>query len=102
MRDWVHEARHGRYRLAGDPTDFEAALGRSRATMLLLALRGDRMIPPGAVDHLAHRIGGPVDRAVLPCSLADHESGFGHLDGARRSPGVVIGAVERWLAEQDD
>ncbi|MEV6630398.1 alpha/beta fold hydrolase [Actinoplanes sp. NPDC051470] len=92
IRDWAYEARHGRYRFAGDPTDYEAALAGSRVPALLIDLAGDRMIPAGAVDHLAARVGGPVERASL-----SQRAGFDHFSWARRTPRVVIDRIETWL-----
>lgn len=97
MRDWAYEARHGRYRLAGDTTDYEAALAGSQVPALLIALAGDRMIPPGAVDHLAARVGGPVSRLTIAASAAGRPSGFDHFSWARRTPAAVIDPIEDWL-----
>ncbi|MFG1605044.1 alpha/beta fold hydrolase [Actinoplanes sp. NPDC049265] len=98
MRDWAYEARHGRYRLAGDPTDYEAALAGSRVPALLIDLDGDRLIPAGAVDHLARRVGGPVSRLTVPAGAADRPGGFDHFSWARRTPRAVIDRIEEWSA----
>jgi predicted alpha/beta hydrolase len=98
MRDWAYEARHGRYRFAGDPTDYEAALAGSRVPTLLIDLDGDRMIPAGAVDHLAKRVGGPVSRLTVPAGAAGRPGGFDHFSWAHRSPQAVIDRIEAWCA----
>ena len=96
MRDWAYEARHGRYHLAGDPTDYEAALSDSRVPSLLLALDGDRMVPPAAVAHLARRVGGPAEQITVPAGAS---GGFDHFTWARRSPRAIIKPVEAWLKQ---
>jgi predicted alpha/beta hydrolase len=90
MSDWGYEARHGRYRLRGDRTDYEAALGALAVPTLLVDIAGDRMIPRAAVDHLAARLPAGVDRATI-------EAGPDHFRWARRSPEKVIAEVETWL-----
>lgn len=101
MRDWAHEAQYGSYRSGGDPTDYEGALAQSRVPTLLLALQGDRMNAPAAVDHLARRIGGPVDQKLVAASLAPGTAGFDHFDWARRSPDGVVDLAEHWLLAQN-
>lgn len=92
MRDWGHEARHGRYRLADDPTDYEAALAALSPPTLLLTIAEDPIMPPPGVDHLARRLPGHVERATVDTGLARD-----HFLWARRSPAPMVDALERWL-----
>jgi predicted alpha/beta hydrolase len=92
MTDWAYEGRHGRYRLAGDPTDYEAALATMDAPTLLIDLEGDPLVPPRAVAHLADRLPGHVERRTLTGDQA-HD----HFLWARRSPDLVVDEVEDWL-----
>ncbi|MEV4702208.1 alpha/beta fold hydrolase [Actinoplanes sp. NPDC049316] len=94
MADWGYEARYGRYRLHGDRTDYEAALATLDVPVLLAGIAGDRMIPSAAVDHLARRLPGHVDRARI-------EAVPDHFRWARTAPDEVIEAVESWLAGQE-
>ncbi|GAA2477583.1 alpha/beta fold hydrolase [Winogradskya humida] len=94
MTDWGYEARHGRYRVHGDSTDYEAALAGLAVPALLVDIAGDRMIPATAVDHLAHRLPGHVDRAHVQ-AYPDH------FLWARRAPERVVDAVETWLSARD-
>jgi len=93
MADWAFEATHGRYRLAGDPTDYEAALAALGPPTLLIALEGDPMIPPPAVAYLASRLPAQVEHRMLT-----GEHARDHFLWARRSPGLMIDEVEGWLA----
>ena len=90
MNDWGYEAKHGRYRLRGDRTDYETALGRLAVPALLVDIAGDRMIPRRAVDHLAARLPEGVGRATVDATPD-------HFRWARRTPEKVIAAVEEWL-----
>ncbi|MEU9129727.1 alpha/beta fold hydrolase [Kitasatospora sp. NPDC048540] len=59
--DWAHQARTGRYRLAG--ADMEDTLRGLRVPVLAVDVEGDRLAPPGAVDHLCGKVpNAPVDR----------------------------------------
>ncbi|WP_305782418.1 lipase family protein [Symbioplanes lichenis] len=91
MADWGYEARHGRYRLHGDRTDYEAALAALELPALLVTIAGDAMITAPAVEHLARRLPAHVDRATV-------EATPDHFRWARRSPEPVIATVESWLA----
>jgi predicted alpha/beta hydrolase len=93
MTDWAYEGRHGRYRLADDGTDYEAALARLGPPALLLDLEGDQLVPPRAVTHLADRLPAHVERRTLTGDRARD-----HFVWARRSPELVVDEVEDWLA----
>lgn len=90
MADWGYEAKHGRYRLRGDRTDYETALRNLPMPALLVHLAGDRMIPAAAVDHLAGRLPEHVTRARV-------EAAPDHFRWARTTPERVVDAVESWL-----
>jgi predicted alpha/beta hydrolase len=94
MRDWAYEGRHGRYRLAGDETDYEAALRDLPIPALLVDIAGDTLVPAAAVDHLAARLPGHTDRMTID-AVPDH------LRWARRAPEKVVEGVETWLAPQN-
>lgn len=99
MRDWAHEARHGRYRLGGDPTDYESALASLDLPALLIDLDGDRMTPVEAVDQLAAKLPSHAVRTTV-VGEPGRRGGSDHFLWARRTPKVVIDAVEDWLAPQ--
>jgi predicted alpha/beta hydrolase len=92
MRDWAHEARTGRYRLHGDETDYEAALGHIPAPIALVAIDGDPLITPRSVEHLRRRL--PASSVALSVRAGARD----HFLWARREPGRVIDAVESWTA----
>jgi predicted alpha/beta hydrolase len=95
MADWAYEARHGHYRVAGDPTDYRTALAALAAPTLLLGFEGDPMVPPRAMTHLAERLPVQVERVMLT-----GEQARDHFLWARRAPELVIDEVEGWLANR--
>ncbi|WP_165829744.1 alpha/beta fold hydrolase [Amnibacterium flavum] len=98
MADWAYEARRGGYRLAGDATDYEAALGRLEVPTLLVGIEGDELITPRALRHLADRLPPSVDTVEVPES-PDRQ--HGHFAWARRDPEAVITPIEEWLARHE-
>ena len=91
MRDWAYEATHGRFRLHGDPFDYEAALSRMTTPRLLLGIEGDPLINPRAVALMARRAAG-ADRHQVRAANVDHFS------WARRAVAEVATPIDRWLA----
>lgn len=93
MRDWAHEARTGRYRVSGDPTDYEAALPSLASRVLLMTIEGDPLITPESVDALARRLPAATDRLTVTAGARDH------FLWARRTPKLLIDPLERWLQD---
>jgi predicted alpha/beta hydrolase len=96
MRDFTFEARHGRYRLQHDDTDYESALARLSTPALLMTIEHDRLIPATAVDHLARRLPPTVARATVDTTPVRD-----HFLWARRQPRPVVAALETWLTTLD-
>ncbi|TDC27456.1 alpha/beta fold hydrolase [Streptomyces sp. 8K308] len=97
MYDWANEARHGVYRLLGDPTDYETALARLTAPALLLALEGDALVSRASVARLAERLPpGTATLRRIPAPAGD-PGGFHHIRWARRRASEVLAHVEDWL-----
>ena len=94
MADWAHEARTGRYRLAGSTTDDEAGLAGIRQPVLMVTLDGDRLISPAAAALLGRRAAG-APRTEL--HLPGGEEPFDHFRWARRQPTIVAETVASWL-----
>ncbi|RUQ98214.1 alpha/beta fold hydrolase [Labedella endophytica] len=95
MRDWAFEARTGRYRLVGDPTDYESLLSTITPPILLVTIDGDPLITPESVDTLARRLPGTAERMTVAAGARDH------FLWARRAPHLVIDPVDTWLAARD-
>ena len=93
IEDWAHEARTGRFLLAGSMVDDEAGIGTITRPVLMLTLDGDRLISPAASALLAARA---VSAPVTAQHLTDAEP-FDHFRWARRQPHQVAGAVSDWL-----
>ena len=98
MRDWAYEARHGRYRLCDDATDYEAALATLTLPMLLVDLVGDSLVPARAVDHLVARLPADAERLTLPAG--PRPESLHHVHWARQHPHTVVEGVEKWLTRK--
>ncbi len=96
MRDWARTGRRGDYRLASVPWDADAALRAYRGPVRALHLRGDALVPPGAVERLRHAT--PLaewdtielGREAFSTQRDDH---FGWL----KEPEPVAAVVQRWM-----
>jgi predicted alpha/beta hydrolase len=91
MRDWAYEASHGRFRLHGDPFDYEVALSRMTTPRLLLGIEGDHLVNSRAVALLARRAAGAEREHV-------HAADVDHFSWARRAVTEVAAPIDRWLA----
>lgn len=93
MRDWAHEARHGRFVLHGDSTDYEGALSRHSTPTLMIGVRDDAWAPTRALVALGRRApAGSVSYRTVQGTRA-----LGHFSWARRAPDLLIDTTERWL-----
>ena len=96
MRDWARTGRRGDYRLASLPWDAEAALRAYRGPVRALHLRGDALVPPGALARLRDKLPladwaqDELDRSAFQAQRDDH---FGWL----KEPLPVVDRVEAWL-----
>jgi len=95
IEDWAHEARTGRFQLAGSSFDDEAGIATITQPVLMLTLEGDRLISPAASGLLAARA---TSAAVTQQHLTDGAP-FDHFRWARKQPARVADAVTAWLAQ---
>lgn len=93
IRDWAYEASHGRFRLTGDPFDYEDALAAMTTPRLLLSIEGDHLINPRAVALLARRAAG-AEREVVRATPGVRVD---HFSWARRAIADVSAPIDRWL-----
>ncbi|GID27635.1 alpha/beta fold hydrolase [Paractinoplanes brasiliensis] len=94
MRDWAYEASHGRFRLHGDPFDYEAALSELTTPRLMLDIEGDDLINPRAVALLAKRAAKAERMRVRTTDGVRVD----HFTWARRMPAEVTAPIDEWLA----
>jgi predicted alpha/beta hydrolase len=95
IRDWSHEALTGRYRVDGDPTDYDAALNRLTRPVLLLSLSGDPLVPRTCADALARKL---KQAHVTQVELQAHEHGlkaFSHFSWVKK-PAPILDQIELW------
>lgn len=73
MRDWCAEGASGRYAPVGESEDLELALSRIGVPVRLISLDGDRVVPPGAAEHLHRRLPAHAEhRRIVGDAPIDH------------------------------
>ncbi|MET9296824.1 alpha/beta fold hydrolase [Streptomyces sp. NPDC003077] len=94
--DWAHQARTGRYRLAG--ADVEDLLPALRVPLLAVGVEGDRLAPPRAVGHLCGKVPGtrPERRLYGPRDAGGAR--LDHFSWARHGERLAHDVV-RWVEE---
>jgi predicted alpha/beta hydrolase len=93
--DWTNEALTGRYRIIGDTTDYNAALGELKLPVMLLSLSGDSLVPLGCANFLAHKL---KKATVKQVELQVGDVGMKALShfGWAKKPGPVLDQVISW------
>jgi predicted alpha/beta hydrolase len=99
MRDWAHQVRTGRYEPAGDPFDYETALGEVRVPILAVDVEGDTLAPPRTVSHLLGKLpGARVTRWSYTRSAAGGKP-LDHFRWVRYQQGLVP-EMTAWIKDQ--
>ena len=101
VRDWTRSGLTGRYRIAGDPTDHDAALRTLATPLLAVRFAQDRYVPEGSLAALLARL--PAARAERH-ELGPERFARGRADhfAWMRDPAPVAGIVAAWLARTLD
>lgn len=94
--DWTHEALTGRYKVTGDTVDYDAALARLQAPVLILSLSGDPLVPKTCADFLAGKL--PQARVTqVELQASDYGMKVFHHFRWVRKPEPVLEQVEKWF-----
>jgi predicted alpha/beta hydrolase len=97
MQDWSLEARTGRYDLVGSSFDYEAALARLDAAVLMITLEGDTLITDAAAKYLGNRLETAKLSSVRLTLDKNEGAPFNHFRWARQNPTAVLEAIDDWL-----
>jgi predicted alpha/beta hydrolase len=92
MRDWSHNARHGRYRLEQSDRSveyIEAQLECVRLPVHILSIAGDPVAPPAACDELLRLIPNASVTRHMVSAVASHAPWRRHFSWAREPSDVV-------------
>ncbi|WNG36314.1 alpha/beta fold hydrolase [Archangium violaceum] len=96
MLDWTQEALTGRYKVKGDSTDYDRALGQLDLPVLLLSLSGDALVPKPCADFLARKLRqARVTQVELQAKDYGMES-FHHFRWAKKAE-PVLERVDAWI-----
>jgi predicted alpha/beta hydrolase len=102
MRDWAFNACTGGYRLEGStrtPRELERILREMRLPVLSIAVRGDRVAPHGAVEHLLTKLpASSIHREVVDGVRAD-DPWRRHFSWVRE-PDEIVDRIHDWLAQR--
>ncbi len=97
MHDWCYNGLYGKYRLAGSPFDYEAALAKMETPSLAISIQGDEMAPRKAIDNLVDKFAPTAERSHL--ELRDNPKNanpYNHFNWAKQ-PQEVIQQIISWI-----
>lgn len=97
ISDWSRQARTGRYRLNGDPVDYEQTLAELQLPILAVSIAGDDLAPPSAVDHLLGKMSSAQIEHLHLKKDDPRNDGYNHFNWARK-PEKMLGIVTDWAA----
>jgi predicted alpha/beta hydrolase len=97
MRDWTGEALTGKYRVKGDPADYDRELEQLTVPVLMVSLNGDTLVPRSSADYLATKLPRADVAQVELC--AEDGSAYHHFRWVKKSD-PILGHVDQWIGAQ--
>jgi predicted alpha/beta hydrolase len=95
--DWTQEALTGRYRVKGDPADYEHELEQLKVPVLMVSLQGDTLVPRPSADYLARKLTrAQVAQIEL---LAEGGKAYHHFRWVK-TPAAILAQVDQWIGAQ--
>jgi predicted alpha/beta hydrolase len=94
MQDWTEEALTGRYRVTGDPTDYDLELANLAVPVLMVSLHGDPLVPKCSADYLAKKL------ARAHVAQIEHRTEDGkahHHFRWVKKPAEILAHVDHWI-----
>lgn len=96
MNDWSFEGLNGRYRVTNDSFDYDAALENLKASVLMVSLEGDPLVPRSCADFLAAKLSSAsVHQHTLEAKLFGRKAAS-HFGWAKQ-PDPVLDALDTWV-----
>ncbi|WP_020538689.1 alpha/beta hydrolase family protein [Lewinella cohaerens] len=97
MHDWCYNGLYGKYRLAGSPFDYEAALAKMETPSLAISIRSDEMAPRKAMDNLVGKFAPTAERRHLELSdNPQNANPYNHFNWAKQ-PKKVVQQIVSWI-----
>jgi predicted alpha/beta hydrolase len=97
MHDWCYNGLYGKYRLAGSPLDYEAALKKMDAPYLTISIPGDELAPVEATDNLVEKFAPAAIRSHLQLENRPGNSySYNHFNWAKY-PQEIIQHILSWI-----
>ena len=92
--DWTHEALTGKYRVTGDPADYDRDLEQLEMPVLMVSLRGDALVPRPSADYLARKL---TRARVAQIELLREDGGSYHHFRWVKQPAPILAQVDQWI-----
>ena len=97
MLDWTQEALTGRYRVKGDPADYDRGLEQLTVPVLMVSLQGDTLVPQPSADYLATKL---THAQVAQIELrAEDGKAYHHFRWVKK-PAAILAPVDQWIGAQ--
>lgn len=95
--DWTQEALTGRYRVTGDPADYDHELGQLTVPVLMVSLQGDTLVPRPSADYLARKL---TRAQVAQIELRAEDGKAYHHFRWVKEPAAILAHVDQWISAQ--
>ncbi len=96
VRDWSHQGRTGRYRVAGSEHDYEALLARLELSVLAISFADDHYAPRHAVAHLLGKMPAAETTHVVLSPSDLGARAVGHFGWVRHAD-LLAPRIAEWL-----
>jgi len=97
IKDWSQQARSGKYILAPNDFDYEAALKKLKIPVLALSFQSDTLAPQKAVQHLCSKLGNQDLVKHLHLLNSDTRNDhFSHFNWVKKSDNIIT-IIAEWL-----
>ncbi len=101
MHDWCYNGLYGKYRLAGSPFDYEAALKKMAAPSLAISIPGDELAPVKATENLVGKFAPIPNTAIGRSHLTldnnpNNARPYNHFNWVKQ-PQEIIQHIVAWI-----
>ena len=99
MHDWCYNGLYGKYRLAGSPFDYEAALPKMDTPSLAISIPGDELAPVKATENLVGKFASALHIRRNHLILDNHQENtrpYDHFNWAKQ-PQEIVQHIISWI-----
>lgn len=97
MKDWSYNGRQGKYKVAKDNFDYEAAIAQNDIPVLSMSLSGDSFAPPKAVNFLLKKFS--TQAPIQYEHISPEAIGVSHLNHFNwaKNPNYFVKVIGEWI-----